>query len=917
MTNPVNKIHLFRSIDRAESFTKKLADSGNCFGHTCTTPLSFVSSLATKINKEVVLVDSVTRYAFLLSVVHSADKFERFAYFQNPNCIELIANFVKRAAGTEEFACALLEIKNSSSNLSEFEREAVLIADRYFSTLSAFNFAEVGSLTQEVSDKFHEMFDVTWEDDCDCLPSVKKCISEISRTEKFSAVDIFDEGSKANLRYTINSLSELKANIPALTELLNCVEDGSKTLIVTSDIDETYNQVSSIVKNNDLKLRVSYKKSVLLSDTYVGQALQACFNLLFGEGDVVQDSLFRLIYNPLLNLSIKKRCDLDVALRGNPVISRQKVIDSLKDSSIVFDVLCRIASSSVPTERIEQIECLKLLIVKEIKLSQQEKQECAAAVDVLLHLATILSTIGFNVRFDFEIFKHMQIEVNLVAGVQNLQSNVFIESAASVKNIPYSSVDNVFFCDVSARAFDSADSFDALHTLLKKVKLNEMFSASKTSRLNFFTAVLASKNDVFLCVPDRDLRKAETLSVSFTFQELIYQITKCEFDDKETEKFCKDHNIAYKRFGEDDFLGVVGYSKTNDSDMSRKVFPLTFKLNSVDLGKHLRKTEDGRFILSPSQIEAYIQCPYKWFYERRINPKSLDFEFNQIIKGNIIHDFFNCFYKELAKSGIYRLEAWDLEFPHKDLFEYAFDLAVNKNLSSDSNMSAMAALESFSDQFDLMQLQGQVIDCLKRQTQLPNRYLVAESEFPIDERQNVVYAGVVIGGRVDPNEASDFRPRIDRIDVCAETNSFLVIDYKGSIKDYCGGAVVEINPEDGCAIVDLPKKVQTLIYASCVRKMTARHCDGAIYLAYKQTRGDEPWLSGSVQSDIISDFSGFGKDARKCSVSIDMDQYLDFIEMKIKSKLENLKEGFIVPCPMDKTVCQYCNVSNCPARGKN
>ena len=116
---------------------------------------------------------------------------------------------------------------------------------------------------------------------------------------------------------------------------------------------------------------------------------------------------------------------------------------------------------------------------------------------MLLHLATILSTIGFNVRFDFEIFKHMQIEVNLFAGVHNFQSNVFIESAASAKNIPYSSVDNVFFCDVSARSFDSADSFDALHTLLKKVKLNEMFSASKTSRLNFFTAVLASKNDVF------------------------------------------------------------------------------------------------------------------------------------------------------------------------------------------------------------------------------------------------------------------------------------------------------------------------------------------------------------------------------------------------------------------------------------
>ena len=42
-------------------------------------------------------------------------------------------------------------------------------------------------------------------------------------------------------------------------------------------------------------------------------------------------------------------------------------------------------------------------------------------------------------------------------------------------------------------------------------------------------------------------------------------------------------------------------------------------------------------MLSPSAIEAYLACPYRWFVERRLRPEPLDECFGAAEKGTFAH----------------------------------------------------------------------------------------------------------------------------------------------------------------------------------------------------------------------------------------------------------------------------------------
>ena len=66
--------------------------------------------------------------------------------------------------------------------------------------------------------------------------------------------------------------------------------------------------------------------------------------------------------------------------------------------------------------------------------------------------------------------------------------------------------------------------------------------------------------------------------------------------------------------------------------------------------------EDGEAVavLSPSAIEAYLSCPYRWFVERRLRLGALDEEFGPAEKGTFVHAAFAALFDALADRGVVR-----------------------------------------------------------------------------------------------------------------------------------------------------------------------------------------------------------------------------------------------------------------------
>ena len=94
----------------------------------------------------------------------------------------------------------------------------------------------------------------------------------------------------------------------------------------------------------------------------------------------------------------------------------------------------------------------------------------------------------------------------------------------------------------------------------------------------------------------------------------------------------------------------------------------------------------------------------------------------------------------------------------------------------------------------MAQLKRQLVHSLRLQAQMPPGYELVFCEHPIEVADGVDFAGVRLRGRVD------------RVDADAERGRFVVIDYKGSSKDYASGLKEGDEPS-------VPHHVQGLIYA--------------------------------------------------------------------------------------------------------
>jgi len=70
---------------------------------------------------------------------------------------------------------------------------------------------------------------------------------------------------------------------------------------------------------------------------------------------------------------------------------------------------------------------------------------------------------------------------------------------------------------------------------------------------------------------------------------------------------------------------------------------------------------DSAAVLSASQIQAYVRCPYRWFCEYLLAPRELEREFDAREEGEFAHLLLASVYESLISSGQARLDPEGLD----------------------------------------------------------------------------------------------------------------------------------------------------------------------------------------------------------------------------------------------------------------
>ena len=190
------------------------------------------------------------------------------------------------------------------------------------------------------------------------------------------------------------------------------------------------------------------------------------------------------------------------------------------------------------------------------------------------------------------------------------------------------------------------------------------------------------------------------------------------------------------------------------------------------------------------------------------------------------------------------------------------------------------------------------------------------------DKQGVMYAGRPLGGRID---------RIDLAPDAGRGKRFVVIDYKtganvGNMA--CPDPTMQLDegeelPEDWLPgrDRDCAPKVQTLMYATALERMTGGIAEGAVYYGL---RG--PSVAGAVSSalveseppafpeDKVSAFPGVkGRTRVKRDGSLEFSELLAQTERAIAGELDRMQAGDVAPRPTSDS-CAFCPLTMCEKR---
>ena len=812
---------------------------------------------------------------------------------------------------------------------------------------------------------------------CDCRVDVELAPAAKSQelTDLLARVFRAKEGNEVTPSGAVTFLSPLgqHAEAESISRYISQrVESGSKSFVVyTSDSQRVWDALSQKLAAKGIAAH--YNRSVRIQDSLAGSAFTSLIdayvtlseraelekNIDYQASDHQMGdmswwpprTLTDYLISPISGISVERAWMLDKSWRGNRTLYATRVLETLSKAAM-SSRLCAETIKSLELGRIGSaaqriIEYLATETSDEqaevvpFEETSLQKQESLKVMSKIVSSAKELHEAGLKLTSQtlksfIELCKDQAVMMPVSNGIES-DIQVLIAPVSQAHSFEPYSFDAVIFQGMDTLNFGVRASDGALQEFVRHASKTPKVSEFARYQRDFYTALTTASTSVaFEKVEQKDVFNAVALSeVKACYPKDYAKKTGVARGEEEVLVNLLPQAADPERVAE---LPTIESGEIDPKLKNIVVLPrhLTRETLEQELQGLIEVSREGLPLLSASQIETYLECPYKWFTQRRIKISQVDTEFAPMQMGTFIHRVLELTHATLLAEALgcdvaevdsvvesallqdipgSRITSDNLDHA-KQVLDSCFAQVWDEQFNNINRASSNELIpHSIQERKQVEIIRENLKDLLEFEASHFIGYQPRFFELRFGREENVVeYAG------------AQFTGSIDRVDVNAHGQA-LIIDYKhkgtNDLKAY--SAKLSLDSELSKEI--LPRHVQSAIYAQIMRKQLTKYKlepVAAIYLGTKEQK-DKPsfalaGMATEAATEHIWNIHPEDKKLRDQAVmvvsqnSAEFADYLDAWESLIAQKVQAMLSGDVRANPCDKDACKYCPVKLCDKR---
>ena len=812
---------------------------------------------------------------------------------------------------------------------------------------------------------------------CDCRVDAESAPAAKSQelTDLLARVFRATEGNEVTPSGAVTFLSPLGqlAEAESISRYISqCVESGSKSFAVyTSNPQKVWDALSQKLAAKGIATH--YKRSVRIQDSLAGRAFASlidAYATLSERAELEKNidyqasehqmgdmswwpprTLTDYLISPISGIRVERAWMLDKSWRGNRTLYATRVLETLSKAAM-SSRLCAETIKSLELGRIGSaaqriIEYLSAEASDEQSETAQseeailQNQESLKVMSKIVSSAQELHEAGLKLtpqtlKSFIDLCKDQAVMIPVSNGIES-DIQVLIAPVSQAHSFEPHMFDTVIFQGMDTLNFGVKASDGALQEFVRHASKTPKVSEFARYQRDFYTALIgASTRVAFEKVEQKDVFNAVALS----------EVKACYPKDyaKKAGLVRGEEEVLVNLLPQASNLERVAELPTIESgeiDPKLKnivVLPrhLTRETLEQELQGLIEVSREGLPLLSASQIETYLECPYKWFTQRRIKISQVDTEFAPMQMGTFIHRVLELTHATLlaealgcdvaeVDSAVEPMLLQDIagsritfdNLDHaKQVLDTCFAQVWDEQFNNINRASSNELIpHSIQERKQVENIREELKDLLEFEASHFIGYQPRFFELRFGREENVVeYAG------------AQFTGSIDRVDVNAHGQA-LIIDYKHKATKDLKAYSAKLSLDSELSKEVLPRHVQSAIYAQIMRKQLTKYKlepVAAIYLGTKEQKDKPSFALAGVATEAATEhiwnMNPEDKKLRDQAVmvvsqnSAEFADYLDAWESLIAQKVQAMLSGDVRANPCDKDACKYCPVKLCDKR---